>query len=131
MTDLPTKSTKRIFGDENDGHLSKSTFEKFFRKFPEFIFFIDVDFSNFLDFKLENLKKISNAKVLGTLLPVSLGSSHSRGSHRTSHYGFVGCPTECACKINEEKNIIADCSDKELGAIPKFKNDIKTRLIRL
>ena len=132
MTDLPTKSTKRIFSDENDGHLRWPICQFFFfRKFPEFIFYINVYFSIFLDFKLENLKKISNAKVLGTLLPVSLGSSHSRGSHRTSHYGFVGCPTECACKINEEKNIIADCSDKELGAIPKFKNDIKTRLIRL
>ena len=109
-------------------HLSKN-FKK--SKISRMIFFTKFFFSKIFRFLVESLRKISNAKVLGTLLPVSLGSSHSRGSHRTSHYGFVGCPTECACKINEEKNIIADCSDKELGAIPKFKNDIKTRLIRL
>ena len=133
MTDLPTKSKNEFHWSKNDNNGHSPSVEKI-RKIKNFennsfhqVFFL----RKFFNFLIENLIKISDAKVLGTLLPVSLGSSHSRGSHRTSHYGFVGCPTECACKINEEKNIIADCSDKELGAIPKFKNDIKTRLIRL
>ena len=129
MTDLPTKS-KTNYGLIKSDKKIFSPYVKNIENF-EIDIFRQVIFFLISDFFFENLRKISNVKVLGTLLPVSLGSSHSRGSHRTSHYGFVGCPTECACKINEEKNIIADCSDKELGAIPKFKNDIKTRLIRL
>ena len=129
MTDLPTKS-KTNYGLIKSDKKIFSPYVKNIENF-EIDIFRQVIFFLISDSFFENLRKISNVTVLGTLLPVSLGSSHSRGSHRTSHYGFVGCPTECACKINEEKNIIADCSDKELGAIPKFKNDIKTRLIRL